>query len=152
MAMSSSLFLVNGTRVNWEMALERLFWGLPSGGHSWEECQQALESAGFRSGSHIVACAGPLALFRAVVEGSAYFDDTLAWPAPRRGAETYPVRFKFGNPVEIRRPWFITPPGGGYAFRSALDDVYLGLRSLFVLRRDTDRNTGLIRSVLEAST
>jgi hypothetical protein len=85
---------------------KKLLWGLPRGRHRWEECRAILQECGFGSAAEFVACAGPLALFRAVIDGDVFYDDTPVWTYGKQRGELYPVRFRFTRVTDVNQNWY----------------------------------------------
>ena len=140
------VFLVSGTKEHWLLAKQKrnLFWGLPRAGKSWNECRATLQEVGFGSAAEIVACAGPFAFFRAVVDGDVYYDDTPVWTYGRRGKQLWPIRFRFTRVTDVNTNWYTRQDN----WRLVLRDVYLGQKSVFVPRDDALAKPFVLSTVL----
>lgn len=100
---------------------KKLLWGLPRGRHRWEECRALLQEHVFGSAAEFVACAGPLALFRALVDGDVFYDETPVWTYGKHRGELYPVRFNFTRVTELNRNWYTR---GDNSWRLVLLDLW----------------------------
>ena len=142
--MRREIFLSSGSIDHWMLSRQKFFWGLPKGSHTFNQCRAALQDCGFGSAAEIVACAGPLALFRAVVDGDIFYDEDPVWTIGSKRSERWPVRFRFTRVIDINKNWYAGPAD----WRSVLRDVYLGMRSLFVLRDQAQSAAGVVEEVL----
>jgi len=142
-----TVFVVSGTQANWEIGRSKGMWGFSRAGRSWNECRAALQDCGFGSASEIVACLGPKAVFRALVDGDLRYDDTPVWPYPGRSRELYPVRFDFTKITPIGANWFGRPDVPG-AWKAVLNDVYFKIGSLFILRDGYEGNPNVRAEML----
>ena len=79
MMLPRRVFLLSGKVDPWMLGKKKLLWGLPRGRHRWGECRALLQERAFGSAVEFVACAGPLALFRALIDGDVFYDDTPVW-------------------------------------------------------------------------
>jgi hypothetical protein len=141
-----SVFLASGSIEHWQHGRKLLMWGLSRGGCSWNECRAVLQECGLRAGAEILACAGPLALFRAVVDEDVFYDPTPVWTLPAKNRrELYPVRFKLTRVRDVNANWY----RGADNWRYLLQDVYPPKRGwLFTPRDDTLRRPGVVRELI----
>lgn len=126
------------------LSRQKFFWGLPKGTYTFNQCRAALQDCGFGSAAEIIACAGPRALFRAVVDGDIFYDEDPVWTLGSKRTERWPVRFRFTRVVDINKSWY----AGAADWRAVLQDVYLGMRSVFVLREQPQPIAGVVEDVL----
>jgi len=136
---NSTITFINGRRMSWLKAQKRGVWGLPSSRGRYSEARAELQELGFGSASRFIACAGPVALFEAVVDGPIFYDDSYVFEGsgPR---EPYAVRFRFTSIRWIGMPWCPERTMDGRSWRLWVEDVFLRRRSVYRLRRSALSN------------
>jgi hypothetical protein len=138
------IFLLNGTRTNWEIGRHRSVWGFPLHGRRFADALAELQRAGFAAGAEVVGVVGPLARLRAVVgsDRGVFWDETEVWPSDKQ-KDIYPVRIALTRIEDINAPWF-----AGDGWRDILEDRYFTERCLYVLRQGAERDPSVNAEVL----
>lgn len=136
------LFLVNGTRSNWQIGKQKCIWGLPFRDLSWIDVQSRFQELNFTAGTEILAIAGPHAIFRAVIgsDRGVFFDNNSSpWGIKPNSDEIWPVRFEITNIQNINKSWIIDKYCDSW--RKMLDDQYFQKNSLFkIISNSNTRN------------
>jgi len=139
------IFLVGGTRTNWEIGRHKSIWGFPLHGRPFREALAALQQAGFAAGAEIIGIVGPFARLRAVVgsDRGVFWDETPVWPSDKHN-DIYPVRIALTRIEDINQRWYSADDG----WRDVLEERYFTERTLYVLRQGAERDPSVNATVL----